>query len=244
MVITNEATGYMNKINSMMDHVWDGFYTGQVRLSRFPAQIETMGDYEISYTGTPPNKMRYKLISDIGGIKVKVYYPNAGSYSILVDGNEIPYTPWDESLGRHGPLQKTMCGENRYVGIENFLEFYITAGCEIEVVPRDAIMTSVRMEWTLAEFYADGGVTTFTDRVAAALGIHASQIKVVAVYQGSVIVDFFISALTDDDDPEESLDEYKQTFLEAIANDILELGAPILNAFSGGITAEVGEVGQ
>lgn len=37
VIITNEATGYSNKINSMMDHVWDGFYTGQKRLSRFPA---------------------------------------------------------------------------------------------------------------------------------------------------------------------------------------------------------------
>lgn len=26
--VTNEATGYANVVNSMMDHVWDGFYTG------------------------------------------------------------------------------------------------------------------------------------------------------------------------------------------------------------------------
>ena len=37
VIITNDATGYSNKLNSMMDHVWDGFYTGQKRLSRFPA---------------------------------------------------------------------------------------------------------------------------------------------------------------------------------------------------------------
>lgn len=54
VIITNQATGYMNKLNSFMDHVWDGFYTGQVRLSRFPSQIETLGDYEVDYTGTPP----------------------------------------------------------------------------------------------------------------------------------------------------------------------------------------------
>lgn len=28
-----------NKLNSMMDNVWDGFYAGQIRLSRFPAVI-------------------------------------------------------------------------------------------------------------------------------------------------------------------------------------------------------------
>ena len=89
----------------------------------------------------------------------------------------------------------------------------------MDVVPRDAIMTSVRMEWTLAEFYDSGGVTTFTDRVAAALGVHASTIKTVAVYEGSVIVAFFIEAEEDDEEPEETLDTLLETFLEIISND-------------------------
>ena len=51
------------------------------------------------------------------------------------------------------------------------------------------------------EFFADGGTTTFADRLAASLGIHASQIKVVSVYEGSVVVEYeFISALDDDVD--------------------------------------------
>lgn len=37
-----------------MDHVWDGFYTGQKRMSRFPVLIETGFNYDIYYTGTPP----------------------------------------------------------------------------------------------------------------------------------------------------------------------------------------------
>ena len=31
-------------------------------------------------------------------------------------------------------------------------------------------MTKVRMEWTLAEFYGEGGTTRFVDRLAASLG--------------------------------------------------------------------------
>jgi len=53
-------------------------------------------------------------------------------------------------------------------------------------------MTNVRMEWTMAEFWDAGGVTSFVDRVAASLGIHASQFKVVAVYTGSVVVEYQI----------------------------------------------------
>jgi hypothetical protein len=48
----------------------------------------------------------------------------------------------------------------------------------------------VRMEWTLAEFYADGGATTFVDRLTGALGIHASTVKIVSVYEGSLIVNY------------------------------------------------------
>lgn len=46
VIITN-ADGYTNIINSQMDHTWDGFYTGQLRLSRFPAQIYTGKHYTV-----------------------------------------------------------------------------------------------------------------------------------------------------------------------------------------------------
>jgi hypothetical protein len=51
------------------------------------------------------------------------------------------------------------------------------------------------MEWSFAEFFADGGTTTFVDRMAASIGVHASQIKTVSVYEGSLVIDFFITAL-------------------------------------------------
>ena len=173
--LTNEVTNYHNKVNSMMDHMWDGFYTGQKRLSRFPMQVESLGDYTMDFTGTPASSMRFVLKADVGGIKIKIPYPNAGSYTVFANDVEKPYTPWDKQAGRNAELTKREgCGENRYVGVENFLEFYITPDCTIKVVPRDSIMVSVRLDWTLEEFYASNGVDNFTDRMAAVLGVHAS----------------------------------------------------------------------
>lgn len=37
--IGQTGTSINNTVNSFMDHVWDGFYTGQVRLSAFPSLI-------------------------------------------------------------------------------------------------------------------------------------------------------------------------------------------------------------
>lgn len=48
------------------------------------------------------------------------------------------------------------------------------------------------MEWTFAEFFAAGGTTKFVDRLSAALGIHASDVKIVSVYEGSLVVDYEI----------------------------------------------------
>ena len=59
-------------------------------------------------------------------------------------------------------------------------------------------MGAVRLEWTMEEFYATGGVVSFTDRVAFALGIHASEIKIVAVYEGSVVIEYLIMAEKND----------------------------------------------
>ena len=53
-------------------------------------------------------------------------------------------------------------------------------------------MAKVRMDWTLADFYNDGGTTRFVDRLAAVLGISSHRIKVVAIYEGSTVVDFEI----------------------------------------------------
>ena len=159
--------------------------------SQFVSFVETDQNYTIEYTSTPFNKMIYSLRADHGQIKVHVPYWNAGSYAVYVKDKLIPYTSWDKNTGSQSELTGLKgCGENRYVGVKNYLEFILTAGCEVTVLPVDAILTNVRMQWTMSEFYAAGGVVSFTDRVAAALGIHASTIKTVAVYTGSVVVEF------------------------------------------------------
>jgi len=60
----------------------------------------------------------------------------------------------------------------------------------------------VRMEWSMAEFFADGGTTKFVDRLTGSLGIHASEVKIVSVYEGSLVVNYEIAL---DDDSEDAL---------------------------------------
>lgn len=185
-----------NVINTFMDHQWDGFYTSMLRTSRFASILQGGNGmwYELVYRGTPPLRQKFTLRSDTVPVALRIKYPKAGVY-ILKDirGNEITANAWDSSIQAPGLIKGSKggyCGENRYVGVSNTLEFYLTKNCTIFIEPIDSIQASVRMNWTMKEFFSDGGTTKFVDRVAASLGIRAANIKVVSVYMGSVVVDF------------------------------------------------------
>lgn len=129
----------------------------------------------------------------------------------------------------YGPITQSFCGENRYIGVKNIFEFYINAAddCTLTIQPRDAIQCAVRLEWTFSDFFADGGTTKFVDRLAASLGIHGSEIKIVSVYEGSLIIDYFIFSALDD---LADLARMKEQHIQMIATGQLNVGAPILDS--------------
>lgn len=193
--IQNEESGFNNRLNSFMDHCWDGFYTCQKRESRFPTVVQLGDDYNIEYTGTPPAEQEFRLFGRTGapGSIVTIKYNAAGAYQILdKNRNIVEPTSWDPVAMTWAEVSRSYCGQFRYEGGLNRLQFYLdnTDDCVVYVKPRDAIMLKIRLEFTLEEFFADGGVVSFTDRMAGVLGIHASDMLIVSVYEGSTIVEW------------------------------------------------------
>lgn len=95
----------VNRLNSFMDHIWDGFYTGQLRMSRWPALIQTGNNfvYNINYTGTAPSVQRFTLIADAGAVIVRIRYTRPGAYVIKDQaGNLIKANEWDNTLRMPG----------------------------------------------------------------------------------------------------------------------------------------------
>lgn len=54
------------------------------------------------------------------------------------------------------------------------------------------------MEWSMDSFFSAGGTTSFMDRIAGSLGIHASTVKIVSVYEGSLVVNYEVTSPTND----------------------------------------------
>lgn len=79
--------------------------------------------------------MRYTLRSDVGtaGVIVRVPYPEASSYDVLVDNLLIDPQPWDTAINEQKllDLKTAKCGDNRYVGVKNHLDFFVTPGCTV-----------------------------------------------------------------------------------------------------------------
>ncbi len=191
--------------------------------------------YELNYKGTPPLRQRFNLKSNDPPVIIRIKYPKAGVYIVKdLNGKEIAANPWDNNIKQPMQIRGSrggFCGENRYVGVVNILEFYLNKGCSILIEPIDSIQASVRMNWTLNQFYADGGTTKFVDRVAASLGLKPANIKVVSVYQGSVIVDFtIIEDLVKSVLKAGGMDTVQNTLTQALTSKAINLGAPILNA--------------
>ena len=95
MYITRTGSDMKNKLNAHMDHGWDGFYTSQKRLPRFAALLESFpgADYNITYTGTPPQKQTFMLKggNPNHGISVRISYPASGSYQLLKNGKYVEF---------------------------------------------------------------------------------------------------------------------------------------------------------
>jgi len=117
----------------MMDHMWDGFYAGQIHLSRFPGIVNAVPKsmYNVTMTGTPPLNLRFKLSSQskVASMIIRIPYPGAESRSVLKNNKIIEYNQWDEKLHMYGEVKGDFCGENRYIGVRNILEFYIDTTC-------------------------------------------------------------------------------------------------------------------
>ena len=72
--------------------------------------------------------MRFTIRSqnDKAGTTIRIAYPSAESRAVYVDEKLIQPNQWDDTLQQYGEIKQKFCGENRYIGVKNILEFYIT----------------------------------------------------------------------------------------------------------------------
>ena len=82
----------------------------------------------------------------------------------------------------------------------------------------------------------EDSIGKFQDRMAAVLGIHKGDLKVVQVYEGSVIIEFQVFAEEGDENPLATLQLLEQKFIDTAPTLGDSLGAPVMQIVTSGGT--------
>eukprot|EP01017_Pseudomicrothorax_dubius_P004699 TRINITY_DN11002_c0_g1_i2.p1 TRINITY_DN11002_c0_g1~~TRINITY_DN11002_c0_g1_i2.p1 ORF type:complete len:400 (+),score=114.16 TRINITY_DN11002_c0_g1_i2:101-1300(+) len=198
ITLSTPNPGFTNKLNTFMDHVWNGFYTGLTRLSRFPSLILLNQTVNISWSGTIPVKTQYVLqgVSTRDWVILRQRYTKPESIQVSVNGAIIKPVKLiqgqEHDLVKDGPV----CGANKFYFQEQTIEFVVTGdpNCVVILEQVNAVQVSLHMETTVEKFFEKQGDVEFIDKITAVLGVPADRVRIVSIRKGSVIVDFVIDA--------------------------------------------------
>ena len=200
----------------------------------------------VSTSQTMPSGLTYQLNSknDSDYVIIKIQSENPATMNIMKRtipnqrnnrrAKPVVLKPGQE-LNMHN--YKGSCGTNYYEAANRILYFVVTGNnCEVTVEFANALQLSTRLNIDPDTFFDSDGITTFLDRMAALLEISVDRIKVVDVRQGSTIVVTEIMSensasdeRSDKDSVIEEFESYKAKFENAVANDEIDLGAPVLD---------------
>jgi len=89
--------------------------------------------------------MNYKLIAETNGVRIQVRYEIKDAFAVMLGGELVPELEFSDTLKAVPALSGSYCGENRFNPVAQTLQFTISAGCELSVVPRSIIKASIRM---------------------------------------------------------------------------------------------------
>jgi hypothetical protein len=230
---TDAYSGFNNTLNTFMDHCWDGHYTCQKRLSRFPSIAVMDSKHEIYYSGTPPGKSRYTLEGANDGeymitkidysksIIFHVYSIDSAGTKTLVESNR-----YNKTLGKPAPLDVTTCGANRYEQANFIYEFVLRYGCTVQLEAQEHMIGLARLQMSIDDFFEDD----FVGKLSFALGITTDQIRIVSVTAGSTIISYQVtSTASSESEQRRNLVEMSGMLASQHAAGTLDLGAPILD---------------
>jgi hypothetical protein len=186
---------FSNTINGQMEWAWNGAEPLNKRLNRFSGIIPYDLHYDLIYTSGAPGMTRYKIIQqqESGGDSRYYIFSTVFSLNMSVQVN----TPRGiiDPIITGSITDKIECGRNSFNNIKNEITFIVTndPGCVVGVKQLNSIKMNTRIEVTIQEFISTSGPTKLINNLAATLGIDTSQIKIVGLREGSVIIEYFIS---------------------------------------------------
>lgn len=187
--------------NGWREWSWNGPEPNNKRLARFVSTIRLGQVYNMSFEAQPPSDMRFQIQQRVFGgnpsdwLAIRIYYPVANAISVFNRGNMTPITSILATSDTDVTSFPTTCGANKYFYRNGTIAFIVTGegSCQVRVSLNSNVQITSRLMVDINSFFNSGGVATFIDRMTAFLNITTDRLKVVGVYTGSTIVDFYVT---------------------------------------------------
>ena len=192
-------------------NTWEMNFSNKVhgdKYNQFPVLVVEDRTYNLRFTSQPPRDMRFQLqrtekddFSPEKWVIVKVFFPIKNSIRVNVKGQTIdPITILDQNA--EDPLLglTDVCGSNKFYYKDQTLDFVLNGDpdCLPRITVTNSIQLHVKFNMSIAKFFEMDGKTKFIDRVCTLLEIDDySRVKIVGIYEGSVIIDSFVEEAVD-----------------------------------------------
>jgi hypothetical protein len=127
---------------------------------------QDLGDYTLEYSGTAPTNQEFHFngVAGTPGFLVTIQYQTPKPFYVTDDfGNPIAEQPYDPVTAGPSPPDE-VCGSWRFEGAAtNRLQFWMEPGCKIKIKQQEGVELGIRLQFTLEEFFNNGGITVFID---------------------------------------------------------------------------------
>jgi hypothetical protein len=154
----------------------------------------------MTFAAQPPSDMRFQIQrrtqsgNNSDWIAINIYYPVANAILVLIGQNPVNSTILATS-NEDVTNRSTICGASKYFYKNGTIAFIVTGdmNCQVRVTLSSNVQITSRLMVSIDTFFNNGGVATFLDMMCAFLNITTDRLKVVGVYSGSTIVDFYVT---------------------------------------------------
>ncbi len=183
---------YVDLINGPQDNGWCNGYTCQVRISTFYMIVNTGMSYELVFSGTNPQRLRYHLLNseDTQKVVVGTWYANPQRLDVYVYGlyvmpnngaRENGEFVWKNDLPSEDykpEPSSNIYGENFFHRDESKMYILIRGATPIDIVTTPVIMLTFGVPAvTIDEFFEENLI----NNLVLFLDVKPSQIRIVEV---------------------------------------------------------------
>ncbi|XP_076030840.1 fibrocystin-L-like [Oratosquilla oratoria] len=191
-LIANPGTnGYVDLLNGPMDRGWCKGYTCQERISTFYSIVSTSTLYEMAFTSTPPQVLRFHLLhaDPSESVLLRIFLPKTQRFDVYVDDEFVPPTNIDNSQypgsyqllpedpndpEKFFPTLSDVGGSNYLQREEKYLHVVLRGGQLTVIKTMPTIILSFGLVVDEDNFFEENA----RDNIAYLLGINPANIRV------------------------------------------------------------------